>query len=97
MSSTKGRCGSIPVRSVPASSESSASEPTQVTWSDGHTQMGSGVPQYLVLESAQSTLLRSQSPYRPCLMVGGCQFVASFAASNSSRIAVVRTYQDGSA
>ena len=75
MSSTNGRCGSMPVTSAPASSDSSASEPTQVRWPAGHRQIGSGVPQYLVLDSAQSTLLRSQSPYRPCLIVGGCQFV----------------------
>src|SRR5215469_5053234 len=62
MSSTNGRCGSIPVRSAPASSDSSVSDPTTVTWSDGQTQIGSGVPQYRVLDSAQSTLFRNQSP-----------------------------------
>ena len=60
-------------------------------------QIGKGVPQYRVLDSAQSTLFRSQSPYLPCLMVGGCQFVASLAASSWSRASVVRMYQDGSA
>src|ERR1039458_6080070 len=97
MSSTNGRCGSTPARSRPASSDSSASEPTQVTCSPAHSQTGSGVPQYLLRDSAQSTLLRSHSPYRPCLIVGGCQFVCSFAASRSSLIAVVRMNQDGSA
>ena len=33
-----------------------------------HSHSGSGVPQYLVRDSAQSTLFRSHSPYRPCLM-----------------------------
>ena len=64
---------------------------------DGHSHTGSGVPQYLVRDSAQSTLLRSHSPYRPCLIVGGCQLVFSFSASSWSLIAVVRMYQDGSA
>jgi hypothetical protein len=59
--------------------------------------MGSGVPQYRDRDSAQSTLLVSQSPYRPCLIVSGCQLVRSFSRSNSSRISVVRTYQDGCA
>ena len=96
-SSTYGRCGSSAVRSRPASSDSSASEPTQVTWSCPHTHSGSGVPQYLVRDRAQSTLLRSHSPYRPCLIVGGCQLVLSFSASILSLIAVVRMNQDGSA
>src|SRR5947209_12206682 len=60
--STNGRCGSSPVRSRPASDESSASEPTQVTCPSAHSHSGSGVPQYLVRDSAQSTLLRSHSP-----------------------------------
>src|SRR5580692_3437250 len=64
-SSTNGRCGSMAVTSVPASDDSSASDPTQVAWSEGQIQTGSGVPQYRVLDSAQSTLLRSQSPYLP--------------------------------
>src|SRR6185437_10360957 len=95
--STYGRCGSIPVRSRPASSDSSASEPTQVVWPPGHSQTGSGVPQYRVRDSAQSMLLRSHSPYRPCLMVGGCQPVCSFTASSRALIAVVRMNQDGTA
>ena len=82
---------------MPASSLSSASEPAQVRWFSPHSQIGSGVPQYRVRDSAQSTLLRSHSPYRPCLMVGGCQLVRSFSASNWSLIWVVRMYQDGSA
>src|SRR5580704_8837402 len=76
--STKGRCGSSPPRSRPASSASDASESTQVTWESGHTHSGSGVPQYLVRDRAQSTLLRSHSPYRPDLTVSGNQFVLSF-------------------
>src|ERR1700730_613819 len=56
ISSTNGRCGSSPARSAPASPDSSASEPTQVTCDSAHTHRGSGVPQYLVLDSAQSTL-----------------------------------------
>src|SRR5580704_8597328 len=97
ISSTNGRCGSSPVRSRPASVDSSDSEPTQVTCSSGHTHSGSGVPQYRVRDSAQSTLLRSHSPYRPFLIVGGCQLVFSFSASIWSLIAVVLMYQDGSA
>ena len=42
----------------------------------GHRQMGSGVPQNRSRESDQSTLLRSQSPYRPCLMCSGYQLTA---------------------
>ena len=96
-SSANGRCGSSPVRSRPASRDSSASEPAQVACPDGHSQIGSGVPQYRVRESAQSTLLRSHSPYRPSLIVGGCQFVFSFSASSRSLMAVVRMNQEGSA
>ncbi len=44
--------------------------------------MGSGVPQYLLRDMAQSTLFRSHSPYLPCLIVGGCQLVRSFSASS---------------
>src|SRR6202035_5984669 len=76
-SSTNGRCGSSPDRSRPARPPSSASDPTQVPCADGHSQTGSGVPQYRVRDSAQSTLLRSHSPYRPFLIVGGCQLVFS--------------------
>src|SRR5713226_8596735 len=96
-SSTNGRCGSSPDRSRPASSDSSASEPAQVTCSSLQSHSGSGVPQYRVRDNAQSTLLRSHSPYRPCLMVGGCQLVFSFSASSSSLTAVVRMYQEGCA
>ena len=66
-------------------------------WSWPHSHSGSGVPQYLVRDSAQSTLFRSHSPYRPCLILGGCQFVRSFSASSWSLIAVVRMYQEGRA
>ena len=38
------------------------SEPTQVRCPFGHSHSGSGVPQYRVRDSAQSTLLRSHSP-----------------------------------
>ena len=96
-SSTYGRCGSSPDRSCSASEPSSASDPIDVTCPDGHSHSGSGVPQYRVRDSAQSTLLRSHSPYRPFLIVTGCQFVFSFSASNWSLIAVVLMYQDGSA
>ena len=95
--STNGRCGSSPVRSRPARSDSSDSEPTQVTWPSAHSHRGSGVPQYRVLDSAQSTLLRSHSPYRPCLTVPGYQFVFSFSASSLSLIAVVLMNHEGSA
>ncbi len=62
-----------------------------------HSQIGSGVPQYRFLDSAQSTLLRSHSPYRPCLIVSGNQFVFSFSASSASPRSVVRMNHDGSA
>src|SRR5215831_589292 len=92
-SSTNGRCGSMPVTSLPARLDSSASEPTQVTWPAAQVQMGNGVPQYRVRDSAQSTLLRSQSPNLPSLIVGGCQFWAS----SSALISVVLMNQDGTA
>ena len=95
--STYGRCGSSPDRSRPAAEASSARDPTQVRCPSPHSYSGSGVPQYRVRDSAQSTLLRSHSPYRPCLMVAGCHVVFSFSASNWSLIAVVLMYQDGSA
>src|SRR6202451_2895199 len=87
-SSPTGRWGSSPDRSRPARPPSSASDPTQVTCDDGHSHTGSGVPQYLVRDSAQSTLLRSHSPSRPCLIAGGCQLVFSFSASIVAFIAV---------
>src|SRR6266700_1118847 len=93
-SSTNGRCGSSPVRSRPASPDSSASEPTGVTCDSAHTHSGSGVPQYLVRDSAQSTLFRSHSPYRPYLTVAGYQLVRSFSASSVSLIAVVLMYHE---
>src|ERR1700749_1716175 len=85
-SSTNGRCGSSPDRSRPASPPSSASDPTHVSCPDWHSHTGSGVPQYLVRDSAQSTLLRSHSPYRPFLIVGGCPLVFSFSLSSWSLI-----------
>src|ERR1700759_1929817 len=94
-SSTNGRCGSSPDRSRPARPPSSASDPTHVSCEDGHSQTGSGVPQYRVRDSAQSTLLRSHSPYRPFLIAGGCQLVFSFSASSLSFIKVLLMYQDG--
>ena len=95
--STYGRCGSSPVRSRPASADSSASEPTQVRCDCEHSHSGSGVPQYLVRDSAQSTLFRSHSPYRPYLTVAGYQLVRSFSASSLSLIAVVLMYHEGTA
>src|SRR3954454_16380430 len=99
ISSMNGRCGSRSDRSRPVSSESSASDPTATSFEGSASlrQMGSGVPQYRSRDSAQSTLLRSQSPYRPHWMVSGCQCVFSFSASNWSLIALVRMYQDGCA
>ena len=55
------------------------------------------MPQYLVRDSAQSTLFRSHSPYRPVLTVAGYQFVRSFSASSLSLTAVVLMYHDGTA
>jgi hypothetical protein len=60
-------------------------------------QIGRGVPQYRLRDSAQSMLLSSQSPYRPCLIVDGYQFVRSFSSTSRSLMAVVRMYQLGSA
>ncbi len=45
ISSMYGRCGSSSDWSVPVSSLSSASEPTQVRCPSSQRQMGSGVPQ----------------------------------------------------
>src|SRR5258708_23501459 len=73
--STYGRCGSSPVRSRPASSDSSASEPTQVRCDSEHSHRVSGLPQYRVRASAQPTLFRSHSPYRPYSTVAGYQVV----------------------
>ncbi len=44
-SSIEGRWGSMPFTSRPASSDSSVSEPTGVSWRFEQRQMGSGVPQ----------------------------------------------------
>jgi len=44
-SSIHGRCGSMPVTSRPASSDSSVSEPIAVSWPFVHRQIGNGVPQ----------------------------------------------------
>src|SRR3954452_18154411 len=96
-SSTYGRCGSSSDWSGPLSSDSSASDSTQVWWPSTHRQIGNGVPQYRLRESAQSMLLLSQSPYRPHLMVSGYQAVLSFSRSSASLIWVVRTYHDGCA
>src|SRR3954451_17586537 len=93
--STNGRCGSSPDWSVPVSSDSSASDPTTVWWLSPQRQIGSGVPQYRLRDSAQSMLFCSQSPYRPHLMVSGNQLVASFSRSSASLTCVVRTYHDG--
>src|SRR6266568_5330743 len=97
ISSTNGRCGSSLVRSAPESPDSSASDPTQVRCDSEQTHSGSGVPQYLVRDSAQSTLFRSHSPYRPPLTVAGYQFVRSFSASSLSLIAVVLMNHEGTA
>ena len=55
------------------------------------------MPQYLVRDSAQSTLFRSHSPYRPYLTVAGYQLVRSFSPSSLSLIAVVLMYHEGTA
>src|SRR5674476_1204591 len=94
-SSTYGRCRSSSEKSSCASSDSSVSDPTQTWWSCAQRQIGSGVPQYRDRDSAQSTLLSSQSPYRPCLIESGYQFVRSFSRRRASLICVVRMYQDG--
>ncbi len=59
--------------------------------------MGSGVPQKRVRDSDQSTLLRSQSPYRPHLMVSGYQAVRSFSRNSSALTSVVLMYHAGNA
>jgi hypothetical protein len=61
------------------------------------SQGGSGVPQYLSRDSAQSTLLRNQSPYRPHLIVSGYQVVCSFSRNRCALMAVVRMYHAGRA
>src|SRR5690625_741333 len=96
-SSMKGRCGSNPDRSRPASSDKCASDSTQIMrcGSASLRQIGRGVPQYRLRESAQSILLLSQSPYRPCLIVSGYQLVRSFSRRGSSLMLVVRIYQVG--
>ncbi len=96
-SSTYGLCGSSSDRSWPASEPSSARDPTQVRCPSAQRQIGSGVPQYRVRDSDQSTLLRSQSPYRPSFTESGYQFVLSFSAISSFLSWVVRMYQAGSA
>src|ERR1022692_4629335 len=96
-SSIPGRCGSSPDKSRPASSDNSASEPTHVKRLCPHSQSGSGVPQYLVRDSVQSTLSRSQPSYLAHLLPGGCQLIFVLSAISRSLIAVVRMYQDGMA
>ena len=69
-------------RGWPASSESSATDPTQVSCPQSrHRHTGIGVPQNRSRDSAQSTLFSSQSPKRPCLMCSGCQLMVSFSRS----------------
>ena len=80
----------------PASSESSATEPTQVSWPQSrHRHTGIGVPQKRSRESAQSTLFSSQSPKRPCLMCSGCQLMVSFSRSIAALLADVRANHVG--
>ena len=84
------------MRSRPARSESSATDPMQVSVpQSSQRQTGSGVPQKRSRDSAQSTLFSSQSPKRPCLMCSGCQPMASFSRSSSSLRAEVRANQVG--
>ena len=94
-SSMAGRCGSTPETSVPASSDSSASEPTQRVWPSSHRQTGSGVPQNRSRERAQSTLLASHSPIRPSRMCSGCQPIVWFWPTSSALRSDVRMYQLG--
>ena len=53
------------------------------------------MPQYRSRESAQSTLLASQLPKRPCLTCGGYHCTVSFAASICALRFEVAMYQDG--
>ncbi|CAB4929477.1 unannotated protein [freshwater metagenome] len=87
----------MPETSTPPSSLSSASDSTTVRWPSGQRQIGSGVPQNLLRDRAQSTLLFSQSPNLPDLIVPGNQLVSSFCSMSWSLIAVVRMYHEGCA
>ncbi len=96
MSSTYGRCRSRSSSGFAASSLSSATDPTHVSWPQSpQRQTGIGVPQNRSRLSAQSTLFSSQSPNRPCLMCSGCQVICSFSRSSESLIADVRANQVG--
>ncbi len=90
-----GRWGSTSLTSRPASSESSARDPTHRTWPSPHRQTGSGVPQYRSRDRAQSTLLASHSPIRPSRMCSGCQPMVWFWATSSALRSEVRMYQLG--
>jgi hypothetical protein len=90
-----GRWGSTVETSTPASSESSARDPTQTMWPSSQRQMGSGVPQNRSRDSAQSTLLANHSPIRPSRMCSGCQPMVWFWAINSALCSEVRMYQLG--
>ncbi len=90
-----GRWGSTEATSRPASSESSASDPTHTVWPPSQRQTGSGVPQNRSRDRAQSTLLASHSPIRPSRMWAGCQPIVWFWATRSDWRADVRTYQLG--
>ncbi len=57
------------------------------------TQMGSGVPQKRLRDSAQSTLFSSQPPKRPVPMPSGCQPMVWLSSTMRSLTAVVRTNQ----
>src|ERR1044071_5631518 len=92
-----GLCGSNPSPiSHPDFSASSLKLPTASTWSALLSQIhrGSGDPQYLSREIAQSMLFVSHSPNRPDPISGGFQFMRALRVSMASLNAVVLTNHD---
>ena len=86
----KGRC-----RSSPTVNPTSAALPAQNFSSHvSHTQMGSGVPQYLLRDRFQSMRLSSQLPIRPSRICAGCQCTLRLCVSSRSFTAVVRMNHD---
>src|SRR5688572_10296388 len=72
--STYGRCKSSSVKSLPAFSDNSLTEPTHSRClHSSHSQIGKGVPQYRSRLNDQSILFSSQFPKRPFLIWSGVQ------------------------
>src|SRR5260221_4118546 len=95
ISSINGLCKSNLPKPFPLNSSSSLTLPTTTISSHSeHFQIGSGVPQYLLLDSAQSRLFFSHSPILPSLMCSGIQLTESLFLSSSFLTAVVRKYHE---